>query len=475
MYSVRVNGNSAQLTQVRVSAIPFNRTWPGHQRDISQSEAAYVLHIENDNPVEISVTSDSLIDDVKIRPLSKNICVDKHKNCVNFCVKEYGQYVLEINGAHHTIHIFYDKPEEYTNIQATYLFESGEYRMGKIELKDNDSIYIGKDAVLYANLFAVGKKNIKIFGRGVLNGSLEVRTEKNGDVGWNGEKSFSKEKLHTIGCVRLINCEDIFIDGITITDSSSYAVSVYASNDICINNVKVVGHWKYNNDGIDLINCSDAVIRNSFIRSFDDSICIKGLSAFSDKNCENIRIDNCVLWCGWGKTLEIGLATAAKQIKNIIFSNCDLIHNQDICISIANGQFADISDILYKDINVEYEYVDASIYQTTEDEVYSSEVKHLPKLINISDCRRNWQDNCSPEDEIRSVRGVTFDNIRVLCNNEVVPHICVTAANDYGKFEEIKIASIFVNEKKFENIDLLSNTEANGTNNFKIKSSLKEL
>ena len=57
MYSVKVNGKETKLEEVRVSAMPFNRTWPGKQRDISQSEKAYVLHIESEDIVNISVTS----------------------------------------------------------------------------------------------------------------------------------------------------------------------------------------------------------------------------------------------------------------------------------------------------------------------------------------------------------------------------------------------------------------------------------
>ena len=110
MYSVMVNGDIAELTQVKVSAMPFNRTWPGHQRDILQSEVAYVLHLEENKPVEISVESDSRINDVKIRPLSKKICVDKNENRVDFRLEEHGQYTLEINGTHHAIHIFMMNP-----------------------------------------------------------------------------------------------------------------------------------------------------------------------------------------------------------------------------------------------------------------------------------------------------------------------------------------------------------------------------
>ncbi len=464
MYTVKINGKEAELIPIRVSAMPYNRLWPGKQRDISQSEIAYVLRVESAEAVNLSVTFDFIADDVKVRPLSREIMVELSDNKVNFCLKKHGQYVLETNGEHNAIHIFYDKPEEYDASAATYSFTDGEYHIGKLELDDNDSIYIGRNAVLYANIFAVGKKNIRIFGHGILNGSCEVRTEKNGDIGWDGEKSFSKEKLHTIGCMRLIECEDISIDGVVITDSSSYAMSIYASNRICVNNVKVVGHWKYNNDGTDLINCSNAVIKKSFIRSFDDSICIKGFSAFSNKDCENITVENCVLWCGWGKTLEIGLATAAKKIKCIKFSNCDLIHNQDICISIANGQFADISDVLYKNINVEYEYQDKPVYQTDDSQKYEGERDYLPTLINITDRRRNWQGNISREDEHRSLKNVVFENINVICNRDIIPGICICSANKYSIFENINIKSIKIRDKTIKNIDLLSDEQFDGIN-----------
>ena len=54
MYLVKVNGKETNLEEVRVSAMPFNRRWPGKQRDISQSETAYGLHSESEDDVNIS-------------------------------------------------------------------------------------------------------------------------------------------------------------------------------------------------------------------------------------------------------------------------------------------------------------------------------------------------------------------------------------------------------------------------------------
>lgn len=36
--TVKVNGRAVMLDTARVSKAPFNRRWPGHQREIKQSE-----------------------------------------------------------------------------------------------------------------------------------------------------------------------------------------------------------------------------------------------------------------------------------------------------------------------------------------------------------------------------------------------------------------------------------------------------
>lgn len=140
-------------------------------------------------------------------------------------------------------------------------------------------------------------------------------------------------------------------------------------------------------------------------------------------------------------------------------SNCNLIHNQNICISIANGQFADISDIQYNDINIEYECVDTPILQISDEQIYDGNGEYLPILVNISDNRRNWQGNVSAEDEKRSIKNVKFNNIKVICDKRVIPNINICLANKYGKFENISIDSLIINERLIKGLDLLLDDE----------------
>ena len=77
-------------------------------------------------------------------------------------------------------------------------------------------------------------------------------------------------------------CKDIEIDGITIRDSLVYNIRPIACENLTIKNIKIIGNWRYNSDGIDMHNCENVVIDNCFIRTFDDSICIKGFDPYGN-------------------------------------------------------------------------------------------------------------------------------------------------------------------------------------------------
>ena len=74
-YEVKINGNSFETNTARVSAVPFNRRWPGHQRDISQTETVQFVSLSCDEKIEFEITPKLPFDasQVKIRPRSLGI------------------------------------------------------------------------------------------------------------------------------------------------------------------------------------------------------------------------------------------------------------------------------------------------------------------------------------------------------------------------------------------------------------------
>lgn len=463
-YEITVNGIPIIPEEIRVSAFPFNRVWPGKQRDIDQSEIAYMVRIIDDSPQFIRIESKTDFDSLAIRPLGKGIKAVREGNAVSFKLEEHGCYTVEFDGENHAIHLFFERKRDFAEYGTpTYSFGAGEHYPNLINLKSGDSVFIAEGAVVHGSLYGIDISDIKIYGYGVLDAGWEERREKNGDVGWDGEADFAPEKVHTYGGVRFYRSKDITIDGITVIDPASYAISFFGSDDISINQVKVVGLWKYNNDGIDFFNCRRVKLSDSFVRSFDDSVCIKGITAFSYNNSEDILVENCVLSCNWGLTCEIGLATACEEIKNITFRNCDLIHNCNVCLDISNGQWANVHDVLFENINVEYSrFTKKPVYQNSDEQKYAqSDEIQFPLLARVHDGRRNWAGNKS-DDDVRCKNGnITFRDINVIIDEEIkdMPRVEIKRCMAISDFYNIRFENIVVNQNRIKELSELGTDE----------------
>lgn len=457
-YTVKVNGNKVKLEEIRVSALPFNRVWPGKQRDISQSEIAYMLRIHDDEPVFIEVTPVGTFKRVDIRPYSKNIEYTCANGGISFEVKKHGQYTVEFDGEHFAIHLFFDPVRDFGEYgKPTISFGPGIHNAGLIKVKSNDRIYIDKNAVVYGSIVGIDVDNVKIYGYGILNAGWEIRREKHGDIGWDDESCFEPGLLHTYGGIRMIGCENITVDGIVVCDPASYAISFYKSCGIDIFNVKVAGLWKYNNDGIDFFNCSEVCVKDCFVRSFDDALCLKGLTAFSEKSVENVLIENCVFWCGWGLTLEMGLASACPEMKNIIYKDCDLIHNSFACLSINNGQWAYIHDVVYENINIEYsKFCKPFVIQKDDSHIYDGQdAVQIPIFARITDGRRNWQGNKAKDEDPRcKISDILYKNISIYADAEIMLKdiVRIQKCMKCSNFSNITFENITVNGTKLSDI-----------------------
>ncbi len=60
-------------------------------------------------------------------------------------------------------------------------------------------------------------------------------------------------------------------------DPDVWCCSLFGCRDVTISNVKLVGLWRYNADGIDVCNSQNVQVRDCFVRAFDDALVIKGL------------------------------------------------------------------------------------------------------------------------------------------------------------------------------------------------------
>lgn len=460
-FDVTLNGEKCTVFECRVSAVPYNRPWPGKQRQYNQSESAGFISFSADENVTISVKSKKAFQKALIRPKSKNVATEIKNGEVVFTLTKPGGYVLELDDEHTALHIFFNPIKEYMDAEkATYYFGPGMHFPGIIPLRDNDTVYIDENAIVFGSINSLGAKNVKIFGGGILDNSNEERITEN------------CYENHTKGTFRIYNCENIEVSDIILTNSSTWIMSMFNCSNIKIDNVKIVGHWRYNTDGIDIVNSDNVLVQNCFIRSFDDTISIKAIYDYQ-KPIENITVDNCVMWCGWGKNCEIGIETAGIEYKNITFKNCDLIHNALTTMSISNGCYADMHDISFENINVELQKEMAFVLQTEDAKSYDAinkfRIPNLIKVLNESYAMRLTE---STDGVIRKayntlgiVHDVTYKNINILLEDESVkPYIMISSIDETKKFSNFTFENILINSVKCEDFSRFETRFENADN-----------
>ena len=374
-YEVKIDGQAIESNVARVSAAPINRRWPGHQREISQTELVQFVSGESDGPVTYEIRPREKYDpkNLKIRPYSLGIDpVIDGDGTIRFTLDKPAYFTVEPYGRQRALHLFVDPVKKYVRDPESDViyFGPGEHDVGLIELRSGQTLFIDEGAVVYARVEATDAKDISIIGRGILDNSRNkeiILFEAN--VKGNQTAVLNAKRTNTIV---LKYCENVVIDGITIRDSLLYNIRPICSVGLNIRNVKIIGCWRYNSDGIDMHNCEGVRISDCFIRTYDDSICIKGFDFFQSKDPEKTLnemmhhggrvyhsfkdtvIERCVIWNDWGKALEIGAETMADEITDIHFKDCDLIHLTTAAIDCMNVDYADVHDVTFSNIWMEY-------------------------------------------------------------------------------------------------------------------------
>ncbi len=460
-YLVKINGKGVESNTARVSAVPFNRRWPGHQRDISQSEPIQFLSLATDEPLEFVITPTGDFDPakLKIRPQSLGIVPRVEDGVIRFTLPRPAYFTVEAYGRGRALHVFADPMPAY-GVDATaenvLYFGAGEHDVGLIELQSGQTLYLDEGAVVYACVRAMDAQNIRILGRGILDNSRnkeEILFEHNA-VG-NREAVKNAKRRHT---VELKYCTNVEVDGITIRDSLVYNIRPSACRNLKIAHVKLIGNWRYNSDGIDMHNCEHVRISDCFLRHFDDCLCIKGFDCYYEgdveaavradmyrngENYESFRdvvIERLVVWNDWNKALEIGAETRAEEICGITFRDCDLIHVMGPALDCANVDYADVHDITFENIRVEMdEQIPRYLIQKSDDDVFvNTDPDYMPWLISaIVEYHHEYSAGGARRGKNRDMR---FENIHLLSPR--APRLRFKGFDDAHKTENITIKNL---------------------------------
>lgn len=301
------------------------------------TEPTPVAYFDFSGSTQVTVTSTTAVTSAVLRPLSYGVVPVVNGNKITFTLNRPGQYTLELNNnLHRALHLFADSMEanpRTAGVGDMIYYGPGEHSVGSVGLHSGQSVYIAGGAVVYGSFFGDNVNNVRITGRGILSGNKTA-------------KGSGDQNLIRFGG----NSHDFSVSGIILLNSPTWNFNIRQSNNIHIDDVKIIGA-RANSDGIDFVSCQNVWVNNSFVRAWDDCLCVKGDNV---GNSTNLNFNGCVIWTDLAQSMEIGYETRADQISGVTFKNIDVIHNlHKPVMSIHAGSQATISGISYEDIRVE--------------------------------------------------------------------------------------------------------------------------
>ena len=299
-----------------------------HMEDLS------VANFSCSGEQSISITASEDIRSYVIHPKSKHIVAEVKGREMTFSIDAPQHLYIEVNNLPH-LAIFANPLEQNipsSQADGVVYYGPGVHDIGEITLQSNQTIYIAGGAVVNADVRGVDVENVKIMGRGSLNGNLRINTSKNFEV------------------------KDIFMRstrGWTNTITDCYK-TVY-------DNVKVFSYLGvYSLDGINPVSCTNVVINNCFIRTRDDCIAIKTPSRIENSKTDSISVTKCLL-VGWmyADGVTLGYELQGGDTKNVYVRDCDIVRARGggrtgghSAFSIVCDGPSKVSDIYFEDIRV---------------------------------------------------------------------------------------------------------------------------
>jgi hypothetical protein len=374
-FTVTIEGKAVPVYAVKVApADPARRSQA--MDDVANSakffDIAAFASFDMNGPVQVTVACPAAIQSAKILPSSAGIVPTVAAGKVTFSLDRPRLLTIEINGQWaSSLHLFanpFEAAPPRPHAPGVIYFGPGIYELPEgLRVHDNQTVYIAAGAILRGvgtgkPVISLEGKNIKLRGRGIIDGSLCPTHSSN---------------------LFYIHGSDISVEGVILRDASTWNMPIRQSDRVTIQNVKVLG-YRANSDGIDVCNSRDVLIDGCFLRTLDDLIVVK-----SDKGqgpVQHVVARNCVLWNQVAHALSIG-AELRENVDDVLFTNCDVIHDtgREWTLRIYHCDSALVSNVRFENIRIE---------QST-------------RPISLWIGKTKW----SVEDQRGNIRGVTFKDI----------------------------------------------------------------
>ena len=291
------------------------------------------------------------------------------------------------------IHVYDAKPEMNTMALQTLIdnvsqngggrvvFASGEYHVGQIELKSGVELHLEEGAVLLGStspsdyfqvntnpsagdqqkdksriglIVAKNAHHIAITGSGTIDGQGQAlaltidslhHTGERIDPDYNVRRQRPSELMRPT-LLNFVGCTNVRIEGVRLRNSAGWGLSFHDCRDMQLTNLTIYNRAYWNNDGIDLTDCKNALVEHCNVNSADDGICLKSYDPESSN--DSITIRNCEIRSS-ASAIKFGTASYGG-FRHIRISGIRVFDTFRSALAIESVDGAVIEDVVADDI-----------------------------------------------------------------------------------------------------------------------------
>lgn len=298
VYSIRVDGEPVDV-------------YSAWDEQTGKSEY-YFASFDFDESVKIEISSQLSLENALVGPESSGVKVaEQSEKSLKLEADKPFKIAVEPNGLDRPLLLFGNAFEENAPKEGdpnVIYFGPGVHKPGKIVVSSGQTVYLAPGAVVKGGIRAEGE-NITICGRGVLGGE-----------DWERFKGPNEFIIFAVNCKNLVVCD------VVLRNPWSWTLVTNDCDGVEISGVKICGSRMINDDALDLCNTRNAVVRDCFFRTQDDSIAIKGLISTPSTPCEKIWVEDCVFWTDRANIFRIGYECQTDAMREIYAKNIDILH-----------------------------------------------------------------------------------------------------------------------------------------------------
>lgn len=244
---------------------------------------------------------------------------------------------------------------------GTLLLPAGHFRSGSLRLKSRMRLHLDEGAILqapdehtkvasipgwdYAIAFLTGSdlERVAITGAGTIDGNGYVVRKA-----YEAARDIRKQPGRLL---YLVDAKDVSIRGVTLRDSYSWNLHLMRCDRVSISWIKVLSDVRLSNqDGIDVVGCSDVEVSDSFLFTEDDGITPK--AAEGREVSENHVYRNLVIWAHKANGIRLGSESKCRSMRNFLFEDIHLLNGADgIRLDTTEGVYYE--DIVFRRVRME--------------------------------------------------------------------------------------------------------------------------